>query len=234
MTAADGGTFPKIHLAPELERCIRAGRVGASPVEVRDASPELLAEIRSLEDGVRARWRGRAPAEIDALRPARDLYRAFGIDPTKNRPSSEALLRRILKGDELPRISNAVDIANYLAVRFMLPLGLYDADRLAGRVELRRGRAGESYPGIRKKEIHLQGRPVVADEQGPFGNPTSDSARTAVGPGTRSLLLVVFAPAAFSSERLDGFVEEAVDAFRRHLGRPSELVGDRIDGMRGQ
>lgn len=229
MTLPGSESFPRVELADELRGKIRAGWVGAAPVAVRDSSRDLVAEMERLAQELRGRWEGLPPAGIETLRPARDLYRAFGIDPTKNRPSSEALLRRILKGHELPLISNAVDVANYLAVRLLLPIGLYDTEQVSGRVELRRGRPGEAYAGIRKKDIHLEGRPVMADEQGAFGNPTSDSARTCVGERTRSLLLVVFAPAAFPSDGLDRYVDDAVAAVRSYLDDPATVSSGRVD-----
>jgi DNA/RNA-binding domain of Phe-tRNA-synthetase-like protein len=87
-----------------------------------------------------------------------------------------------------------VDVCNWCSLEFQLPYGLYDADRIDGDVQLRIGRAGESYAGIRKDDVHVDGRIALADATGPFGNPTSDSARTMVTTATVRALLVVFAP----------------------------------------
>jgi len=125
-----------------------------------------------------------------------------GLDPTKTRPSSEALLRRVRKGDTLPRINSMVDICNWCSLEFQLPYGLYDADKIDGDVELRLGTEGESYAGIRKDDVHVNGRIALADRLGPFGNPTSDSARTMVTTETRHALLVVFAPREVDERQL--------------------------------
>ena len=122
------------------------------------------------------------------------MYKRVGLDPTKTRPSSEALLRRVRRGDPLPRINSMVDVCNWCSLEFQLPYGLYDAARIDGDVELRIGRDGESYPGIRKDDVNVGGRITLADRAGPFGNPTSDSARTMVTTETTRALLVVFAP----------------------------------------
>jgi DNA/RNA-binding domain of Phe-tRNA-synthetase-like protein len=121
------------------------------------------------------------------------MYKRVGIDPTKTRPSSEALLRRVRKGDPLPRINSMVDVCNWCSFEFQLPYGLYDAARIQGDVTLRIGRDGESYAGIRKDDVHVGGRIALVDAAGPFGNPTSDSARTMVTTATTRGLLVVFA-----------------------------------------
>ena len=133
----------------------------------------------------------------------RSMYKRVGLDPTKHRPSSEALLRRVKKGDPLPRVNSLVDVINWCSVESQLPFGLYDAARIEGPVVLRLGRQCESYPGIRKDEVHVEGRLVLADESGPFGNPSSDSERTMVTESTVRALVVIFAPAD-----LDGAVAE--------------------------
>ena len=100
-----------------------------------------------------------------------------------------------MRGESLPRVNSLVDVINWCSVETQLPFGLYDAARIVGPVVLRLGRAGESYPGIRKDEVHVEGRLVLSDDEGPFGNPSSDSERTKVTESTTSALVVVFAPA---------------------------------------
>lgn len=204
-------------LDPALDGVLRAAAVQAASVTVGPARQPLCEEYGRVVDELRGRFSGCAPAEIAELRPARELYRSFGIDPTKTRPSSESLLRRVLQCRPLPRISSAVDLCTVLSLRFLLPIGLYDAGLIRGAVRMRRGAAGESYAGIRKTEVHLEGKPVLADASGPFGNPTSDSARTSVGERTRELLLVVFAPRSFDAERLAGYARVAAQEMRTHL-----------------
>jgi DNA/RNA-binding domain of Phe-tRNA-synthetase-like protein len=142
------------------------------------------------------------------------MYKRVGIDPTKRRPSSEALLRRVRKGEGLPRINSMVDVCNWCSLEFQLPYGLYDAAHIEGDVVLRIGAAGESYPGIRKDEVHVGGRITLADSRGPFGNPTSDSARTMVTPATTRALVVVFAPCEIDLKRLEHVV--SITASRMH------------------
>src|SRR6185295_4907591 len=122
------------------------------------------------------------------------MYKRVGLDPTKTRPSSEALLRRVRRGDELPRINSLVDVINWCSLESQLPFGLYDLDKVQGAVTLRLGRPGEEYAGIRKDAVHVAGRLTLADEAGAFGNPTSDSARTMVTVATTRALVVIFTP----------------------------------------
>src|SRR5262245_33856921 len=164
-------------IEPALAGSIRLGLVAAERIRSEPAEEALRSEIARLAERLGREHAGLAPSEIPGLAPARELYRAFGVDPTRTRPSSEALLRRILQGKPFPEISGPVDLCNLCAVRFLLPIGLYDAARLEGEVTLRRGAPGDGYEGIRKDRVNLEGRPALYDAAGPFGNPTSDSAR---------------------------------------------------------
>ena len=97
------------------------------------------------------------------------MYKALGLDPTKVRPSSEALLRRVRRGEPLPRINTAVDVVNWCSMESQLPFGLYDAERIEGRPVVRLGHDGEAYPGIRKDVVHVAGRLKPDDWQGREG-----------------------------------------------------------------
>ena len=127
------------------------------------------------------------------------MYKRLGIDPTKTRPSSEALWRRIRRGDPFPRVNSLVDIINWTSLETQLSFGLYDADRIRGAVVLRRGREDEAYAGIRKDTVHVAGRLALVDDEGPFGNPTSDSARTMVTSTATRVLVVIYAPAGLAA-----------------------------------
>ena len=211
-------------IAEDLQGIVRLGLVGAGPVAVGPAGDLLQAEIEAARAALVQRHAGQSPSDIDGLDPARRLYRAFGIDPTRTRPSSEALLRRALQGKPLPRILNAVDLCNLCALRFLLPIGLYDAALVRGDVTLRRGLPGEMYQGVRKDEVHLEGRPVLADQQGPFGNPTADSLRTAVTTKTRALWMVIFGPITLPPAQMETYVGRSCEAMATHLAPPGDSV----------
>jgi len=111
-----------------------------------------------------------------------------------------------------------VDALNLSSLREQIPFGLYDLDRVEPPVVLRRGAAGESYEGIRKGPVNVDARPVLVDARGPFGNPTSDSARTMITTATRRALVIAFAPATCAASRLEGIVSRTADALVRFNG----------------
>ena len=203
-------------VAPDLASIVRAAALWLDGATVVGREPRLNAPLAAAEAAVRTN----PPEEIGAVRT---MYKRVGLDPTKTRPSSEALLRRVRKGDSLPRINSMVDVCNWCSLEFQLPYGLYDADRIDGDVQLRIGGAGESYAGIRKDDVHVDGRIALADAAGPFGNPTSDSARTMVTTATVRALLVVFAPREVDRGKL-GRVLDVTAA------RMAEFTGSREAG----
>ena len=198
-------------LAPDLEAIVRPGVLWLEGAVVVDRDPRLDGPLARAEAAVRVN----PPEEVAAVRT---MYRRVGIDPTKRRPSSEALLRRVRKGDALPRINSMVDVCNWCSLETQLPYGLYDAARIDGDVVLRLGMDGESYAGIRKDEVHVAGRITLADSHGAFGNPTSDSARTMVTTATTRALVVVFAPREIDARRLDPVLDLTAERMHKFTG----------------
>ena len=189
--------------APALADIVSLGALVIDGVVNHAADTGLDGALAAAEAAARAR-----PPEPSAA--VRAMYRRTGLDPTRTRPSSEALLRRVNKGQGLPRISTLVDVCNWCSLEFQLPYGLYDMAAVQPPVELRLGRPGEQYPGIRKDVVHVAGRLTLADAVGPFGNPTSDSARTMVTQATRTVLAAIFAPAALSAPGLDAVLDTTI------------------------
>jgi DNA/RNA-binding domain of Phe-tRNA-synthetase-like protein len=205
-------------IAPHVAGRARLGILTLERVAVQASDPELDAEVDRTCASLRERYGGGPSSAVPGAEDARTLYKALGIDPTKTRPSNEALLRRALKGETLYRVNTLVDALNLVSLTTQLPFGLYDADRVLPPVTLRRGGAGESYEGIRKGLVNVEGRPVLVDAEGPFGNPTSDSLRTSITLGTTRALVVAYAPAGYSAPRLEGVLDETVRVLTRFCG----------------
>jgi len=202
----------------DLAGRVRIGLVAIEGTSVREADPALAAEIDAECQALRARYGDGKSSEVPGTADARTLYKALGIDPTKTRPSNEALLRRALKGEGLYRINTLVDVLNLVSLREQLPFGLYDLGHVRPPVVLRLGAPGESYEGIRKGPVQVAGRPVLVDAEGAFGNPTSDSLRTSITLATTRCLAVAYAPAAYAPARLDAVVERTGAALTRACG----------------
>lgn len=143
----------------------------------------------------RARHTADTLAQHPTVAAVRKLFRAAGCDPTRYRPSSEALLRRVLKGEELPAIDPLVDLNNCLSVDLVVPSCVIDAARVAPPLVLRGGRAGDVLDSMRGHAFDAAGKPLLADREGPFGSPITDAERVKVRAETRSAWLVAYLPA---------------------------------------
>ncbi len=201
-----------IEVAPEVRSYVRLDALAFAPVLVRPADPALAAELERAAAEARTRLAGQDLARLPRLHDVRAMYHATGTDPTRRRPASEALLRRALQGKPLPQVNTLVDCVNLFSLRELVPVGLYDADRIQGRICCRLGRTGEPYTAIGREAFSVEGRLVLSDDLGPFGSPTSDSTRTMVTLETTRALAVIFWPAsrADASSRL---LRELVDRY---------------------
>lgn len=178
-------------------------------LEVTEPRSDFDAEIAAAEAAARA-------GQVGDVGPARALYRRFGLDPTRHRPSNEALLRRVRRGETLPRVNSLVDVGNLVSLRLQVPVGLYDLASVQGELTVRLGRPGESYSGIRKETVNVAGRLCVADDLGACGNPSGDSARTMITTSTEQAAWISFLPVAERGLRL---IYELVARYGRGLVR---------------
>src|ERR1051325_9877236 len=182
-----------VQISSELKtKCPKAVLGGVEAEVETGASPVALDEaLRACEERVTKLPEPRAGLEGSAILATRSGYKAMGKDPARYRGSAEALLRRLVAGKGLPRINNVVDGINFVLVECRVPIGLYDLTHIEGAIEFRAGHAGETYKGIGKYDLNLEGLPLFADARGPHGSATSDSERTMVTEATKRVLAIV-------------------------------------------
>jgi DNA/RNA-binding domain of Phe-tRNA-synthetase-like protein len=173
-------------------KCPRAALACVTAHVEAAASAEALIDVmRARETEIQNLPHPRGVLASPQVEATRSAYKALGKDPARYRGSAEALLRRIVAGRSLPQINAVVDVINLLSVESRLPVGLYDLASVQGDIVFRKGRAGETYKGIGKFDLNLEGLPVFCDSVGPHGSPTSDSERTMVTAETRHVLGVI-------------------------------------------
>ena len=199
-----------------LRGVLALGLLEAEGVVLGTLPPAFAQERDQLTARLTARLADKSPGDIPGVAETRALFHQLDVDPTKTRPSSEALLRRVLQGKGLPQLNAAVDVCNLCSLEDQLPLGLYDRDLVHGLVRVRVGREGEGYAGIRKQRANLAGRLLLADDEGPFGAPTSDSLRTAITAKSRNLLVVLFCPLERAGSDLTAALEHIADRLTRY------------------
>src|SRR5258707_1078176 len=191
----------------------------SAQVEASASSPRFLAELDNCQESLLRLPEPRSLLESPQILATRAAYKALGKDPARYRGSAEALLRRVIAGKGLPRINAVVDIINLVSVESRLPIGLYDLAHVSGDIVFRAGRAGETYKGIGKYDLNLEGLPVFCDAIGPHGSPTSDSERTMVTSETKKVLAVIISFGG--KEGLDRWTQRMSELFSGHASGSS-------------
>jgi DNA/RNA-binding domain of Phe-tRNA-synthetase-like protein len=188
------------------------GCVTAS-VEAPGSPTALIGELKNCEQAILRLPEPRAVLESPQILATRAAYKALGKDPARYRGSAEALVRRVIAGKGMPQINAVVDIINLVSVESRLPIGLYDLAHVSGDIVFRAGRAGETYKGIGKYDLNLEGLPVFCDALGPHGSPTSDSERTMVTGETKQVLAIIISFGG--KEGLERWTQRMSELFQR-------------------
>ena len=153
---------------------------------------ELWDEIHALEEKFRSELTTESLKQLPSIAATRNVYKACGKDPSRYRPASEQLIRRMLQGKELYQIDTLVDLVNLASIAFGYSIGGFDADKFVGdTLTLGVGREGEPYEGIGRGIINIAGLPVYRDAEGGVGTPTSDHERTKMTLSTTHLVVLI-------------------------------------------
>lgn len=201
---------------------LQFGLLKADNTKIVDDDPHFEKTLDELTQYLITKFNRKRPSEEEIISHVRRMYRRIGWEPTRYRPSSEALVRRILKGKGLYRINNLVDYGNIVSARFHLPMGLYDFEKIRGKAVFDVGRSGESYQGISKELIHAEGKLILRDDEGIFGNPTADSLRTAITGQTRFALAVFFCPPEVRRNYLQTALE-TLESYYHNSANPDHI-----------
>jgi DNA/RNA-binding domain of Phe-tRNA-synthetase-like protein len=197
---------------------VKLGTIEADTVRVAPSDQALAQLMDEVCERKRREFTLESLADSKPVRDVRAMFREWGMDPSKYRPSSEALLRRVVQGKGLYRVSNVVDVGNLGSIEAGWPFGCYDRSRIQQPIEFRHGLAGESYEGIGKQTWNLQGRPLLADSQGPFGSPISDSTRSMITESAKDILIVLYVPAGAVDASLEVAIKRVVERLTLFAG----------------
>jgi DNA/RNA-binding domain of Phe-tRNA-synthetase-like protein len=198
----------QVQISESLEGIARVGVAFFKQLTNGPSPAAFISRFEGLADELRQSMSQRRPSEVEAVTRIRKLYRLVGVDPTKDRPRSENLLRRVLQRKPLPLVNCLVDVVSYTSLELQCPLGIYDWDQIVPPVLVRIGRPEEGYQGIGGDWVRLGGRLVLGDGEGLFGNASHDSERTQVSARTVRALLVAWAPAEAPRSFLESVLRE--------------------------
>ncbi|GAC1350897.1 MAG: phenylalanine--tRNA ligase beta subunit-related protein [Ktedonobacteraceae bacterium] len=185
------------------------GMVTINGVTVHEGAERLWQRIETLCQQLAKEFALEKLSEYEQIAAVRALQKSFGFDPTRYRPSSEALLRRVLKGQGLYQINTAVDVNNLCSLEFLLPMCIYDLRHVKGQVVVRVGEPGEEYPGIGRQIFQAAHKVIIADDSGIMGSTVSDSERTKVTTATTDILMAIYAPAGKNPQLIQQYAAQA-------------------------
>ncbi len=155
-------------------------------------------------------------SKSEIINATKDAYRKLGKDPSRYRPSAEALTRRVVQGKDLYQVNNVVDALNCISIQTGFSIGGYDTNSLGSNILLSIGEPDEPYEAIGRGKLNIENLPVLRDSIGAFGSPTSDSLRSCVNSETASFLMVFFD--FTGSQKLYSAMEESVNLFKKFCG----------------
>ena len=151
----------------------------------------LWREIDILAEEIREKYSVADIKLLPTIHATRNAYKIAGKDPNRYRPSAEALMRRLINGNELYKISTLVDLINLVSLKTGYSIGGFDRDKIVGTPTLGVGEEDEKFEGIGRGLLNISGLPVYRDAVGGIGTPTSDEVRTSISPDTKNIFIII-------------------------------------------
>ncbi|WP_407675640.1 B3/B4 domain-containing protein [Peribacillus glennii] len=189
-----------------LERKVpgfKAGIITYHNIKVGDSPQMVKGRLQLFQESIFFDLQEKELAEFKGIKEWRQVFKSAGTDPSRYRPSAEALYRRIKKQNYLPSVNSAIDLNNFFSLQYEVPIGIYNSDHISGDVKIKIGEAGEEYTGINSRINSMQNMIVSTDDAGPFGSPFVDSERTMVTEHTNNALQIIYLRPSITKE--DGY-----------------------------
>ncbi|WP_339254059.1 phenylalanine--tRNA ligase beta subunit-related protein [Sporosarcina sp. FSL W8-0480] len=185
----------KIELNNELLKIVPGLKLGINhytKITVSESPQMLKGRLQLFQEQLFFELEKKPLIDFPNIKAWREIWKAFGSDPNRYRPSAEALFRRIKKQNYLHPYHSAVDLNTFFSLQYEIPAGIYDLNKITGNVHLLRGGEEDGYDGLNGRFNSLANILLLKDDYSPFGSPFVDSVRTAVTEETTSALHVLF------------------------------------------
>jgi len=197
---------------------MRVAVVFFNSLKIGQSNPSIRMQIEAVGEDLRRSIGDRRPSDLEPVARIRRLFKSLGIDPTRERPSSERLIRKVLRDLPFSPLNDLVDGLALVSLKMGFPIDAYDWDLVVPPVLVRIGQPDEGYVGSAGETVRLQGRVVLVDGEGPFGSPGWDSRRAAVTRGTVRAFVVAYAPADTPRNLLEETLREIRSIVEEHCG----------------
>ncbi|WP_442598946.1 B3/B4 domain-containing protein [Neobacillus sp. D3-1R] len=206
----------EIKISPEIKTLIPDFKLGIIQYKniVVSESPQMLkGRLRLFQESIFFDLEDKNVSDLVGINEWRQIFKKTGKDPNRYRPSVEALYRRIKKQNYIESVQSAIDINNFFSLQYQIPIGVYDTKQISGNVTIRIGNENEEYLGLNGRKNSVHQLIVSSDEEGSFGSPFVDSARTPVTEETTSALQIVYLRPSLHIDECSKLTESLMNMF---------------------
>ncbi|EGA89771.1 hypothetical protein GPDM_08905 [Planococcus donghaensis MPA1U2] len=216
----------KLTIDPQINETLSDFKIGVihyNNITVSDSPQMLKGRLQLFQEQLYFELEDKEITDFPGLLEWQLIWKALGSDPSRYRPSAEALYRRIKKQNYLAAINSAVDMNSFLSLQYEIPLGLYDADKVEGDIEIAVGTSTDRYEGLNNRINTLTGILVSKDAQGAFGSPYVDSKRTAVTEQTKNAVHIFYLRPSMAKDTALQLLTAASNMFTTINGGDAEI-----------
>ncbi|WP_100334004.1 B3/B4 domain-containing protein [Bacillus alkalisoli] len=201
----------------------KIGIIHYEDITISDSPQMLKGRIRLFQESCHLDLLEQEVTSISGVQEWRKLFKQLGKDPNRYRPSVEALYRRLKKAQFLPSINSSVDLNNFFSLKYEIPFGIYDLNKIIGNVEFSIGTGNETYEGLNGNIVNLQNLIHSVDQVGPFGSPFIDSKRTPVTTETRQAIHVIYLKPSMNTSEARNMLNSIASMFQQVHGGTYEV-----------
>ncbi|QQK78243.1 hypothetical protein HUG15_08420 [Salicibibacter cibarius] len=212
----------EVKMHPDLQQYVPSFKIGCIQYEsiVIDTPPkELKGRIELFQKTVELDLSEQPITYYEGVKEWRQVFKQIGVDPTRHRPSHEALFRRLKQGKGFPfSDSSAIVLNNFFSLYYQMPIGMYDLEQLQGPVEIRIGEEKDEYEGLNGRMNHMKGKITNVDQRRAFGSPMVDSKRSAVALETKHILQLLYLRPSLSDDDTRALTDNIGEMFQQVHG----------------
>lgn len=212
-------------ISPQLKACTADFKMGIVIYHhiVISTMPQIISgRLPLFYQNIRLSLEEQAVADIPGVKEWRSVFKKAGTDPSRYRPSQEALFRRLKKYGSLPAVHSAVDLNNFFSLQYGIPLGIYDRKQIEEPVTVTIGTKTDCYDALNSRTMSMENKIVAVDRRGAFGSPIVDSVRTKVTEDTTDALQMVYVRPSMPKEKADRLVQKIAEMFVQVHGGTAE------------
>ncbi|WP_338451280.1 phenylalanine--tRNA ligase beta subunit-related protein [Niallia oryzisoli] len=203
-------------IATEIEELIPGFKIGFiqyNDISVGEAPQMLKGRLQLFQELIFFELDEKKITDFPGIQEWRQIFKKTGKDPNRYRHSAEALYRRVQKQNYLTPINSAIDLNNFFSLQYQIPIGVYDSDKLNGRISIRLGQEGEEYLGLNGRMNSLHRLIISADNESAFGSPFVDSEKTAVTEATKKAIQIVYLQPSLEIDKAQKMIDSLANMF---------------------